>query len=66
MLVGLPLLISMELVKLKRERAVDAVYEVLRQAILSSTLKSGERLHIDQLAVKLGVSLTPVRNAIQP
>ena len=55
----------MELEKLKRERAVDAVYKVLRQAILSSTLKPGERLHIDQLAVKLGVSLTPVRNAIQ-
>ena len=56
---------SMELEKLTRERAVDAVYKVLRQAILGSTLKPGERLHIDQLAVKLGVSLTPVRNAIQ-
>ena len=55
----------MEIEKLKRERAVDAVYKVLRQAILNSTLKPGERLHIDQLSEKLGVSLTPVRNAIQ-
>lgn len=55
----------MEIEKLKRERAVDAVYKVLRQAILSSSIKPGERLHIDELSEKLGVSLTPVRNAIQ-
>ncbi len=55
----------MELVKLQRERAVDAVYEALRQAIISSLMKPGERLNVDDLAQKLGVSLTPVRGAIQ-
>ena len=45
--------------------AVDEVYDVLRQAIVSYALKPGERLNIDELAQKLGVSLTPVRNAIQ-
>jgi DNA-binding GntR family transcriptional regulator len=55
----------MELTKLHRERAVDAVYQALRQAILSNGLKPGERLNVDELARKLGVSLTPIRGAIQ-
>jgi len=55
----------MELAKLQRERAVDAVYEALRQAIVSSLMKPGERLNVEDLALKLGVSLTPVRGAIQ-
>src|SRR5712691_10064851 len=55
----------MELAKLQRERAVDAVYQALRQAIVGSLLKPGERLNVDELAEKLGVSLTPVRSAIQ-
>lgn len=55
----------MELVKLQRERAVDAVYQALRQAIIGSLLRPGERLNVDELAEKLGVSLTPVRSAIQ-
>jgi DNA-binding GntR family transcriptional regulator len=55
----------MELVKLERQRAVDAVYEVLRQAIVTYSMKPGERMNIDDLAQKLGVSLTPVRSAIQ-
>jgi DNA-binding GntR family transcriptional regulator len=56
---------DMELVRIHRERAVDAVYNSLRQAILGSLLKPGERLNVDALAAKLGVSLTPVRHAIQ-
>src|SRR3954463_778410 len=55
----------MELAKLQRERAVDAVYEALRQAIVSCLMKPGERLNVEELAAKLGVSLTPVRGAIQ-
>ena len=55
----------MPLPKLQRERAVDAAYHALRLAIVSSTLRPGERLNIDQLAAQLGVSLTPVRGAIQ-
>lgn len=55
----------MPLQKLQRERAVDAAYSALRHAIVNSALKPGERLNIDQLAAQLGVSLTPVRGAIQ-
>ena len=55
----------MELAKIQRERAVDSVYQALRQAIVSSLMKPGERLNVDELAQKLGVSLTPVRSAIQ-
>ena len=55
----------MELTKLHRERAVDAVYQALRQAIISNGLKPGERLNVDDLARRLGVSLTPIRGAVQ-
>lgn len=55
----------MKLAKLRRERLVDGVYESLRQAILNSTVRPGERLKVDSLSEKLGVSLTPVRQAIQ-
>ncbi|MBM3812816.1 MAG: GntR family transcriptional regulator [Acidimicrobiia bacterium] len=53
-----------QLTRIRRPRAVDAVYEVLRERILSSQFKPGERLHIDELSTKLGVSLTPVQHAI--
>ena len=55
----------MELIKLKRKRATDEVYEALRQAILTRSFKAGERLQVEEIAQKLGVSLTPVRHAIQ-
>jgi len=55
----------LELARISRERAVDAVYKALRQAILGSLIRSGERLNVEELARKLGVSLTPVRHAIQ-
>ena len=43
----------------------DVVYNTLRQAILRGELKPGERLMEIQLANKLGVSRTPIREAIQ-
>lgn len=55
----------MVLTRIVRERAVDAVYKALRGAILNSMLRPGERLDVQELAGKLGVSLTPVRHAIQ-
>lgn len=55
----------MELTRLKRQRAVDAVHEALKRAILNSLMRPGERLNVEELAEKLGVSLTPVRHAIQ-
>jgi len=42
----------------------DVVFKTLRQAILTGELKPGERLMEVRLADKLGVSRTPVREAI--
>jgi DNA-binding GntR family transcriptional regulator len=55
----------MEFAKIQRERAVDSVYQAMRQAIVSCQIKPGERLNVEELAQKFGVSLTPVRGAIQ-
>lgn len=43
----------------------DIVFETLRTAILDGKLKPGERVMEVQLAEKLGVSRTPVREAIR-
>lgn len=43
----------------------DVVFKTLRQAILKGELKPGERLMEIALAEKLGVSRTPIREAIR-
>lgn len=43
----------------------DVVFQTLRGAILKGDLKPGERLMELQLAAKLGVSRTPIREAIR-
>jgi len=43
----------------------EVVFNNLRDAILKGTLKPGERLLENQLADKLGVSRTPVREALR-
>lgn len=43
----------------------DVVFQTLRNAILKGELKPGERLMEIQLAQRLGVSRTPVREAIR-
>jgi len=43
----------------------EVISETLREAIVSGTLKPGERLMEIQLAEELGVSRTPVREAIR-
>src|ERR1035437_10973414 len=50
--------INMEMAKLQRDRLVDAVYQSRRQAILDSSIPPSERLNVEELAQKLGVSLT--------
>jgi DNA-binding GntR family transcriptional regulator len=55
----------MEFSKILRERAVDSVYQAMRKAIVSCQIEPGERLNVEDLAQKFGVSLTPVRGAIQ-
>ena len=43
----------------------DLVLEAMREAILNGTLKPRERLMEIQLAEELGVSRTPVREALR-
>ena len=43
----------------------DVVFNTLRDAILTGKLVPGERLMENQLAEKLGVSRTPVREALR-
>ena len=43
----------------------DVVFNTLRQAILKGELKPGERLMEIALAEKLGVSRTPIREAMR-
>jgi DNA-binding GntR family transcriptional regulator len=45
--------------------AAETAYAVLREAIVSNVLKPGARLRADELARKLGVSKTPVREALR-
>ena len=55
----------MDLARIPRKRATDEVYEAMRQAIITRVFKPGERLQVEEIAQKLGVSLTPVRHALQ-
>ena len=43
----------------------EVIFDTLRQAIITGELKPGERLMEVQLAEKMGVSRTPVREAIR-
>jgi len=46
------------------ERISDTVYGALRDAILTRALKAGESLSVPELARRLGVSRSPVREAV--
>ena len=54
----------MKFTKVKRERASDSVFNILRECILDQTFLPGQRLNVKLLAEKLDVSLTPVKDAI--
>jgi DNA-binding GntR family transcriptional regulator len=51
--------------KIERRRAVDDVHQAIREAILDRRFPPRTRLNVEELALQLGVSLTPVRSAIQ-
>lgn len=51
--------------KIERRRAVDDVHQAIREAILDRRFPPRMRLNVEELASQLGVSLTPVRSAIQ-
>ena len=43
----------------------DAIYAVLRNCIIEGSLESGSRLRAEKIAGEMGVSRTPVREALQ-
>ena len=47
-----------------RVRLNDYVYQALKENIMSQKLAPGERLHLEQLAEGLEVSMTPLKNAL--
>ncbi len=47
------------------KRKADAVEDRIRQEILYGDLRPGDRLRLEDLAKRLGVSMTPVREAMQ-
>jgi GntR family transcriptional regulator, rspAB operon transcriptional repressor len=50
--------------RLPRSRASDSVFEILRENILGRGFRPGDRLDVRALAGQLGVSATPVKDAI--
>lgn len=54
----------MEFLKNKQKYLRDHIFEELQQAIYNGTLKSGEKLTEKRIAEELGVSRTPVREAL--
>jgi GntR family transcriptional regulator, rspAB operon transcriptional repressor len=53
-----------KLTKLQDESLVDNVYKEIKNNVLSHVLKGGEKLSIKQIAREMGISLTPVRDAV--
>ncbi len=51
-------------IPLKRTRLTDEAAQVLREAILTGEIASGTRLRQVQLATQLGISRTPLREAL--
>lgn len=48
----------------ERTRMSDVVYEQLQAFLLDGTIQPGERIRVDELSRRLGVSQTPVRESL--
>jgi DNA-binding GntR family transcriptional regulator len=46
------------------QRLTDAAYQALKNLILTKTFTPGQRLNVDELAEQLGMSRTPVKDAL--
>jgi GntR family transcriptional regulator, rspAB operon transcriptional repressor len=51
--------------RIEQRRAVDEVYQLLREAIVTRQFAPGQRLRLNEIARQFGTSLTPVRGAIE-
>lgn len=51
--------------ELRRQRPAGGVYEALKEQILDNRIPPGAKVNIDGVARELGVSQTPVREALQ-
>ena len=54
----------MRITRIPKQRVGDIVYQMLRQGILDQTFRPGDRLELEELAQKLDVSVTPVKDAV--
>lgn len=50
--------------RIKKESLVDQVYQRLREDIITLKLPLGTRINVNELQARLGVSCTPVREAV--
>jgi|WetSurMetagenome_2_1015567.scaffolds.fasta_scaffold18631_1 GntR family transcriptional regulator, rspAB operon transcriptional repressor len=50
--------------RLPKTRLNDSVYDVIRKNILSQVFSPGQRLIMDEVAKQLGVSMTPLKDAL--
>jgi DNA-binding GntR family transcriptional regulator len=55
---------NLKLISIERTTMKDQVYHLLRFQILKQYLVPGERLNVDDIAKQLGVSHTPVKDAL--
>jgi len=51
--------------EIQRDRLADQIYEVLKDRILNRQLLPGQKLSVPMLAQELGLSRSPVREAVQ-
>ena len=47
-----------------RHQLSDEVAELLRERVLTGRMRAGRHLHLERLAEEIGVSVTPVREAL--
>ena len=50
--------------QLKKNAGKQVIYKKIRTAIITSRIKPGERLVIEQLKADFGTSVTPIRDAL--
>jgi DNA-binding GntR family transcriptional regulator len=50
---------------LNQRRVAEEAYDILRQKILSGDLPAGSRLDVGSIASQLGISRTPVKDALR-